>query len=123
MVLVHEGLLTWSDHDARSGSVLCQCWSADGKPNRNYSQQSHENLFCLFVRRQAEINSALVVLFGRGIKVEVCQQHLARMPRRHVIKQIADNGVILYLNVMAVFENQQGWRSFSGGSWLSYATA
>src|SRR4051812_43738015 len=62
-------------------------------------------LFCFGMRRQAEIDSTIVILLGRGIKVEIRQQHLARMSRCHVVKHVADDRIVLYSDVMSIFEN------------------
>src|ERR1041385_3711292 len=89
-----------------------RCANADPPTMRTIAiaVSSRMSLLRLGVRWQAEIYSPLVILVGSRVEGEIGQQNFMGMPRRHVVKHVTDDGVILDFNVMAVFENQQRLR-------------
>ena len=65
-------------------------------------------LICGGSNWELKINAAVVVLFGGRGQVEIGDGNSVAASRRHVVEQGADDGVILYLQLVAIFEYQEG---------------
>ena len=58
--------------------------------------------------RELEDYAAIVVLFLRGLEVEIGESDLARVAGSQVKERCADDGVISDFEFVAVLENQNG---------------
>jgi hypothetical protein len=64
---------------------------------------------------QAEIDTAIVVLFGSGLDVYLLKRHFFMMAIGHVDEGVAHDGVILYFKLTTVFEYQNCRRLITRG--------
>ena len=59
----------------------------------------------------------IVILLLRGGEIEIRKSDLAGMAGRQVVEHLADDGVVVHLELMTVFEDEGRWglRRFQNG--------
>ena len=56
----------------------------------------------------AEVDAAVVVLFLGGQEIEIRESNLPGMARSQIVERLTDDGVVANLQLMTVFENENG---------------
>ena len=60
----------------------------------------------------------IVILLLGGRKIEIRESDLAAMTGRQIVKRLTDDGVIVHLELMTIFEHESGRRLRRFGSGL-----